>query len=141
MKKFFLATTLTFGLNFVWEVAQSFLYAPHYQGLGQLISVHLWASLGDVVMVAVILSVAEVVSGRISKNKNKKLELLSIIFFGFLLAVAVEKYALVNSMWAYNSLMPVLPWLKVGLTPVLQLMLIPIVTWIFLKNQLKYKSN
>jgi hypothetical protein len=141
MKKIFLAIVLAFSLNFVWEVAQSFLYAPHYQGLGQLISVHLWASLGDVVMVATILSVAEIVSRYILKNKNKKLELLVITLVGFLLATVVENYALVNSMWAYNSLMPVLPWLKVGLTPVLQLMLIPAAIWIFLKSKVKYKSN
>jgi len=137
MKKIFLATLVAFGLNFVWEVAQSFLYAPHYQGLGQLISVHFWASLGDIVMVAGILSLAEIISRRILKNKNKKVELLSIIFFGFLLAVVVEKYALANLLWAYNAWMPIVPLLKVGLTPVFQMILIPPVIWRFLKKELE----
>jgi len=140
MKKIFVTIILAFGLNFLWEIAQSFLYAPHYQGFGQLISVHLWASVGDVVMVAVILSITKIISGRILKNKNKKLELFVIILLGFFLAVAVEKYALANLMWAYNVWMPMIPFLKVGLTPVLQMMLIPTAVWIFLKHIEKFEK-
>ncbi len=136
MKKIFLAIATTFGLNFVWEISQSFLYAPHYRSLGELINIHLWASGGDVVMVAGILLADEFVFKRIFKGENEKRQrLLAIVFVGFLLAVLVEKYALANSMWSYNAWMPVLPELNVGLTPVLQMMLIPLVTQLFLENR------
>ena len=136
MKKIFLAIATTFGLNFIWEISQSFLYAPHYHGFSQLASVHLWASAGDVVMVAGILLADEFIFKRIFKGKKEKWQrLLAIVFVGFLLAVLVEKYALANSMWSYNTWMPVLPWLKVGLTPVLQMILIPVFVTIFLQSE------
>jgi len=126
MKKIFFAIAITFGLNFVWEISQSFLYAPHYNGIGELISIHLWASGGDVVMVAVVLFWAWICAEKfLKKKKNSWQELSLIIFFGFLLSVSVEKYALTVGMWSYNVWMPMLPWLKVGLTPVLQMMIIP----------------
>ena len=87
-------------------------------------------------MVAGILLADEFVFKRIFKGENEKRQrLLAIVFVGFLLAVLVEKYALANSMWSYNAWMPVLPELNVGLTPVLQMMLIPLVTQLFLENR------
>ncbi|MEI8343568.1 MAG: hypothetical protein WCF93_01295 [Candidatus Moraniibacteriota bacterium] len=135
MKKIFFAIIIAFVLNFFWEISQSFLYAPHYKGFEQLISVHLWASASDVMIVSVILLASEIIFERFLKNENKKVGLFSVIFLGFLLAVAIEKYALTTGMWAYNSWMPVIPWLKVGLAPVIQMMLIPAVVWMFLKKK------
>ena len=140
MKKIFFAIAIIFGLNFVWEIAQSVLYAPHYQGLGQLVRVHLWASVGDVVMVIIILLSNEIIFRRFLKNKNKKTQVFFIIFLGFLLATVVEKYALANGLWAYNHRMPIVSGLNVGLTPVLQMMLIPAVGFIFLGNNTNTES-
>ena len=85
MKKIFFAIAITFGLNFVWEISQSFLYAPHYNGIGELISIHLWASGGDVVMVAVVLFLAWICAEKFLKKKKKQLAriVLDNIFWFF----------------------------------------------------------
>jgi hypothetical protein len=137
MRKILFAIALAFGLNFVWEIAQSFLYAPHYEGFGQLVSVHLLASLSDVVMIFFILLLDEIIFGYILKNGNLKIRLSGISLFGFMLSVAVEKYALANSIWAYGSWMPILPYFDVGLMPVLQMMLIPAAVFLFWQRSLK----
>ncbi|MDA1335222.1 MAG: hypothetical protein O2794_04440 [bacterium] len=49
----------------------------------------------------------------------------------FIFAVGLEVFALITSRWQYKSSMPVLPILKVGLTPIVQLPLIGyIVFWL-----------
>ena len=67
MKKIFFAIIIAFVLNFFWEISQSFLYAPHYKGFEQLISVHLWASASDVMIVSVILLASEIIFERFLK--------------------------------------------------------------------------
>lgn len=44
-----------------------------------------------------------------------------IIVFGIVIAVVIEKYALATDMWTYNSHMPIIPFLNIGLTPTIQL--------------------
>ena len=39
-----------------------------------------------------------------------------IVGFGVVVAVLIEWYALMTSRWGYNSLMPIVPFLGVGLT-------------------------
>ncbi|MFA5932290.1 MAG: hypothetical protein WC793_02835 [Candidatus Paceibacterota bacterium] len=50
--------------------------------------------------------------------KNKK---WLIVIIGIVIAVFNEWYGLGTGRWAYNSLMPILPIIKVGLTPAFQL--------------------
>ncbi len=44
-----------------------------------------------------------------------------IIPIGIIIAVSIEWYALGVGRWAYNEYMPIIPLLKVGLTPTIQL--------------------
>jgi len=134
MKKIFAITVIAFILNFIWEISQAFLYAPHYVGIGGLVRVHLQASLGDVLLFLVILMLDALVFGRdyVQKIDSKRLTMMMSI--GFALAVAVEKYALFSGRWVYNFLMPIIPGLNVGLVPVLQMMLIPVCVFFIFKR-------
>ena len=114
-----------FILNFIWEISQAFLYAPHYVGISGLITVHLRASLGDILIIFVILLLDVIIFSRIFQEKTGPWRFLAIFLAGFVLAVLVEKYALANGRWAYNDMMPIIPGLNVGLAPILQMMLIP----------------
>jgi len=126
MKKILFIFILSFTLNFLWEISQAFLYAPHFTGIGGLITVHLRAGLGDVLMVFIILFLDTLILSRIfAGEKIKARRFLILIFLGFVLPLLVEKYALTTGRWAYNSLMPIIPFLNVGLMPILQMMLIP----------------
>ncbi|MEK7124395.1 MAG: hypothetical protein AAB877_01795 [Patescibacteria group bacterium] len=46
-----------------------------------------------------------------------------IIFSGLAVAVAMEIWALQTARWQYNDLMPIIPFLNIGLTPAIQLAL------------------
>lgn len=43
------------------------------------------------------------------------------LVFGFVASVSLELYALQTGRWAYSDLMPVVPFLKTGLTPTIQI--------------------
>lgn len=132
MKKIVFIFVLAFVLNFIWEISQAFLYAPHYVGIAGLITVHLRASLGDISIIFIILSLDTVILRKFyAEEKSNTARFSMIIFIGLVLATSLEKYALATGRWSYNSLMPIIPWLNVGLTPILQMMLIPPVVAVF----------
>lgn len=59
-------------------------------------------------------------SGRLPASR---LVLLGVL--GAVTAVAVERIALATGRWTYNSLMPIVPLVQMGLWPVLQMTLLP----------------
>ncbi len=124
-------------LNFLWEIGQAGLYQPHYEGFSSFIFVHFRAALGDVVIISIIYFITALI--RRNKDLIIKLDKASFFLFallGFAFAVAVEKYALAAGRWSYNELMPVLPILKVGLAPTLQLTIIsPLTAYLVSKRR------
>lgn len=124
MKKIIFISFLALILNFIWEISHSFLYVPHYVGISEMIKVHLRASMGDILLVFIVLTLDILIFGNVYE-RNSIQRLLIMAFFGFVLATMVEKYALFVGRWAYSPLMPIIPWLNVGLTPILQMTLIP----------------
>ena len=127
---------IAFFLNFIWEIFQAPLYAPHFAGVSAFIFVHLKASAGDVLLVFLIVILnALVFQDRFWFQALSAKKAASSVFLGFIIAVIVEKLALASGRWAYNSLMPVIPLFNVGLTPVLQMMILPILSlWIARKR-------
>jgi len=100
-------------LNLVWENAHSLLYV-HYQS-GEitqwiLIRASIFDALLITLLVFVFLNVAFL-----------KIRLWLSFVFGIIAAVFIEWYALGTGRWAYNELMPIIPLLKTGLTPTIQL--------------------
>lgn len=72
------------------------------------------ASLFDAILITLIL----VPFVYLNSFKNKA---WLIVIIGIVVAVFNEWYGLGTGRWMYNSLMPVLPIIKVGLTPTFQL--------------------
>ncbi len=54
---------------------------------------------------------------------------LYALLFGVIVAITIEFYALQTGRWAYNELMPIVPLLKIGLTPTIQLGLLSYITY------------
>ena len=139
MRKVFYLFILAFVLNFVWEISQAFLYMPHYVGIAELIKVHFIASLGDVLIISIIFLLSYSIFGfNVLNDKYSIKNLFVVIIIGLVLAILIEKYALATGRWEYNSAMPIIPLLKVGLTPVLQMILIPL-TLILFRPQIENK--
>ena len=112
-KKWILIFILAFALNFIWENLHSFLYAD-YQG-GKITEFILArAALADAVIILGMIIFSRLIP--FSKNRPWILILLGVI-----IAVLIEKWALLTGRWQYNDAMPIIPFLGIGLTPTIQL--------------------
>lgn len=135
-------TSFIFLTNFLWEISQMFLYENHTNGLVNFIWVHIKASLGDMIIILLIYILGTLALQNkkwfLEKN-NGKYFLASL--FGFAIAVAVEKYAISTGRWAYNDLMPIIPFFKVGLIPILQMIILPSLTILFLEKSITKNSR
>ena len=128
-----------FLLNLVWEFAQ----VPLYRDLpssGHWASIKLCAraTLGDAVIAVVAFwVVAAVVASRRWITAPSVLQVACFVGIGLGIATTLEWMAIhVQARWAYGTSMPMVPVLRVGLTPVLQWVIVPpLVVW-FVKRQL-----
>ena len=114
-------------LNYLWELAQ----APLYAGLENYNAGVFWhcfvASLGDGIMVLVIVAV-----GWISFQRWNWFErpgaagYLLMLLAGFILAVLVEWVGVHRlGRWEYTGKMPIFPWVRIGLIPIAQMVILP----------------
>ncbi len=113
MKKVVSIFIISFILNLIWENLHSFLYLG-YKGDKITEFILLRATLGDAIMITLISLPF------IFLNSFKKYTWI-IIPIGIIIAVSIEWYALGTGRWAYNEYMPIVPYLEVGLTPLIQL--------------------
>lgn len=114
------------ALNLVWEVAQGPLYEGH-AGWGA----HLWfcvrASLADVLIVAGLFGFMAAAAADLGWYRSRVgLRLVALAAAGAVTAVAIELRALDLGKWTYAETMPLVPVLDVGLSPVAQMVLIPV---------------
>mgnify|MGYP001574155256 FL=1 len=122
MKKIINIFLLAFILNIFWENLHSFLYS-NYMGGKITEFILLRASLFDALLITVILLPFIFLN---SLKNNKWL----IIVFGIIIAILNEWYGLSAGRWDYNSLMPILPIIKTGLTPTFQLGVLGYISYI-----------
>jgi hypothetical protein len=113
MKRIFSIFIIAFILNAIWENLHSVLYA-NYMGGKITEFILLRATLADAITI-VIITLPFLFFPTLKKHN------WLIILIGFILAVGIERYALSAGRWAYNALMPIIPFIAVGLTPAIQL--------------------
>lgn len=115
--------------NFIWEMVQMPFYLNMPWNFRTTI-ICLAASLGDAVMILIIyflVSFFQKDSFWIRKLKLKGV-MFSIIC-GFVLSVLVEWIAVANNLWQYSNSMPLLPFGEIGITPVLQMLILPLIVF------------
>lgn len=124
-KKLGLIFILAFIFNLIWENLHANFYI-HYQNgtITELILIK--AALFDAVFIT-FLSLPFI----FSKYFNRRLWWSLII--GFIFAIILERYALATNRWAYNNLMPIIPLIKTGLTPTVQLGILSFLIYKILK--------
>ena len=113
-------------VNYPWELAQSPLYAGQ-DDVGVLLWHCLRAAGGDGLLVLVIFAGGALVTRRpdwhVQPGRGGYLWMLSA---GLLIGVVVEWLAVhVAGRWAYEARMPLVPGLRIGLVPVLQMLVLP----------------
>ncbi len=109
--------------HLTWELAQSPLYTCSVD-MEACFWLCLRATFGDVGIMLVLYTIHQKVHS-ISK----------MALIGAALAMVIEKISIEMERWAYFDTMPLIPGIEVGLTPVLQMALIPpLVFYILRKN-------
>lgn len=114
------------AVNYVWEMAQM----PLYQDMS-FAALSSWllcfrASLGDGLIIIAIWALGALLYRRVRWFRPlRRGPALLLLVSGALIAVVIELHALAVERWSYSELMPIIPWLEVGLSPFVQLLLLP----------------
>lgn len=118
-----------FSTNLVWEMTQMPLYIGPL-GFWQHIRICTLATFGDVGILFILYGiVAGIRRDTFWLEGSLKTNLPLLVLFGVLIAITVEVAALHTNRWQYTASMPLIPILKVGLVPVLQMVLLPPITF------------
>ncbi len=132
-------------LNFGWEVSQMFLYPlpilsspAAYQ---DFVKLHWIASIKDGLIVVGLYLLVAIFTRNVAWGKRfSSRRLVFLISFGFLWAVGIEYNAVVvKQVWSYAKTMPLLPGLNVGIVPVVQMMILPLVAIFLVRKHLSEK--
>ena len=116
-------------VHFPWEIGQSPLFvemssAPFWNGLLGCT----FAAFGDVLISLISYWAAAAVSGRHWLERPRMAPFTIYMIIGVGITILVEWLATQGRWfegWTYGPAMPVMPWLDVGLVPVLQWLVLP----------------
>ena len=110
--------------HLIWENAQAPLFAG-YSSFGQHLPVCFLGTIGDVIFTgAVYLGIGLLKNDFAWIVRLNKKDILVLAAVGFFFALGIEWRALLFDRWSYANAMPIIPYLRVGLTPILQMMLL-----------------
>ncbi len=130
------------AFNYLWEMAQSFLFVGMDWGKASTWLHCFTASLGDGVLVWIIFVVGWLAFKRTDWFVYPRGRHYSVMLIaGLCLGVAVEWVGvrLVNR-WAYTGQMPLIPGLAIGLVPVIQMVVLPPVIFFVVAAWIKRRA-
>ena len=126
----------TFLFNFAWEILQAPLFDPmavlsHWQAT----LVCLKATFGDVGIALASFAAGALVDKAWSWFVGpSQRAFVAYLATGVLITIAFEWYAVYwAGRWSYSEMMPIIPLLRVGLSPVLQWFALPVAVMFFLR--------
>lgn len=132
----------SFLLHLLWENAQAPLFA-NYVSFAQHFPICLRATItGDLFMVFLLYLVLALVHRDLQWLERKDVfrhpaTWVLPPFIGALFAIIIELRALLEHRWSYTDAMPILPFFPVGIVPVLQMIVVPLVTLLLCRWLLK----
>ena len=127
----FVITTILFAFffNVTWEILQIPLFKGGVYGW-QHIMFCVLASVADVIVVLLIyFGFALIYKNTLWVKKLNPNRIIVLILTGGVGAVLAEVWQLSIGTWSYASAMPLIPVVNVGLSPVLQFMILPILIY------------
>jgi len=133
----------SFFLNFFWEVVQTYFYTMKDMPFNTMLYGWIHCTFGDVILTMVSFWIVSL----ISRSRRWLLHLSPPNFIAFIMigviATIISERANVHifKSWAYNELMPLIPWIKVGLTPFLQWVVIPPVAILLVRPHLLLRQE
>lgn len=118
---YFIFFIISFVVSSVWEMSHAHLY--QWLGPMELTIPHLlWFSVKDALLyLSFILLVALLARDLVWIKRPKAWHLLLVLAIGFVVSTVIESQAILAGRWAYLSTMPIIPFINVGLSPILQM--------------------
>jgi hypothetical protein len=116
-----------FFLHFFWEVVHSYFYTMKEADFNTMLYDWLHCTGRDVMLTLGSFWLVSLISW----NRRWFLGLNKLNVAGFVMAGVIYTFfserlnVYVFKSWSYNEAMPIIPWFKVGLTPILQWLIIP----------------
>lgn len=122
----FLLYVAAVAINYAWEVRQTSLFSGMQDGT------NIWwhcfvASLGDGVIVWIIYIAGWAILHRTDWFISPGIKGYTVMLgAGLVIAILIEWVALhILNRWAYTPDMPVIPGINIGITPILQMLILP----------------
>jgi hypothetical protein len=120
---------ISFILNEVWELIQMPLYSSAYYNVEHIVFCTLGA-LADTIMVLLLyFSFAFIYKNIFWIWQTNWFKIFVVMVTGAVGAVLSEKRHLLLGSWAYDQSMPIVPVVNVGLSPMLQFFLLPVIIY------------
>ena len=133
----FTTAVLAFLLNFVWELIQIPLYRNSSYDTDHILFCAL-ASMADTIMVLLIyLGLAAIFKDLFWVKHLRLIRIAIVVLIGGAGAVLSEMRHLSLGSWTYDDSMPILPVVNVGIAPVLQFMILPVLIYLLSLYRLK----
>jgi hypothetical protein len=132
--RFFLIMIATsFVLNEIWEMAQMSAYVETKgKTWSNTIALCTQAAAGDVAIILGIYAAGSLAAGDLFWGLRGRWNIYATAaLFGLAYAALVEHAALAAGRWSYTELMPVAPLFGAGLWPLLQMTLLPALSFFF----------
>jgi len=117
--------------SLVWEIVQLPLYTLWADsGAWQIAFAVVHCTVGDAMigMAALVLSLILSRAGQPSAWPAVRIG-VNVLIFTLAYTALSERVNLAQGNWSYSAWMPIVPWLEVGLSPMLQWVVVPFVTW------------
>ena len=117
--------------SLAWELVQLPLYtvwaAPRWESIAFAVA---HCTMGDAMIgtAALLFALALSRAGHPADWPRTKVCVLSVVL-ALAYTVFSERINVARGSWSYSASMPVLPWIEVGLSPVLQWIIVPYLAW------------
>jgi hypothetical protein len=124
--------------NFIWENFHSSFYKS-YNTLLNKTRFSICTLMDSIIVSLLYIGLAFILKDFFWIRDFRYKSVILAIIAGAVIAIIIEKLALLLNLWRYKEKMPKIPLLNVGLWPVLQLMILPVPTYFisyFLFNNL-----
>lgn len=130
----------SFVFHFIWE----FIQIPTYAGMAELnhwqgVVVCTQATFGDVVIaLAAFWTASAATRSRRWITAPSPAQITIFLLVGIIVTIVLEYiYTQVTHRWTYSDLMPLVPPLNTGLSPLLQWVLIPLLVLFVVRRQIR----
>lgn len=128
-------------LNFIWEVAQMPLFGGMAFNIENILFCAL-ASVADAIMTLLLYFGFAFIYDKPFWVKNMTpSRTISLIIVGGIGAILAEIRHTSLGNWSYTESMPLLPFVNVGLSPVLQFMVLPVIIFIICNKKVEFSEH